>query len=152
VSPFSRQVAHAVLTSGLLALEDRRTGRKVHRTLASGTGTGKSSYSWAFASGRLKTLDLEALEARWTTLVDDCRAKATPTYKDKRPQLQWLDTGSLPTHPRCLGSHQLYAGSRLVGRYPPNADRTPLLQDRGVHGVLHRRATAPHVAGELSWP
>jgi hypothetical protein len=55
VSPFSRQVAHAVLTSGLLALEDRMTGRKVHRTLASGTGTGKSSYSWAFASALLKS-------------------------------------------------------------------------------------------------
>jgi hypothetical protein len=50
VSPFSRQVADAVLTAGLLALKDRTTGHKVHRTLASGTGTGKSSYSWAFAS------------------------------------------------------------------------------------------------------
>jgi hypothetical protein len=35
------------------------------------------------ARGRLKTLDLKALEARWTVLVDDCRAKATPTYKDR---------------------------------------------------------------------
>jgi hypothetical protein len=35
------------------------------------------------ARGRLKALDLKALEARWTVLVDDCRAKATPTYKDK---------------------------------------------------------------------
>jgi hypothetical protein len=34
------------------------------------------------ARGRLKTLDLEALEARWATLVSDCRAKATPSYKD----------------------------------------------------------------------
>jgi hypothetical protein len=34
------------------------------------------------ARGRLKTLDLKALEARWTVLVDDCRAKATPAYKD----------------------------------------------------------------------
>jgi hypothetical protein len=34
------------------------------------------------ARGRLKLLDLEALEARWTVLVDDCRAKATPSYKD----------------------------------------------------------------------
>ena len=55
VSPFSKQVAHAVLTSGLLALEDRMTGRKVHLTLASGTGTGKSSYSWAFASAPLQS-------------------------------------------------------------------------------------------------
>jgi hypothetical protein len=55
VSPFSRQVAHAVLTSGLLALEDRMTGRKVHRTLASGTGTGKSSYLWAFTAALLKS-------------------------------------------------------------------------------------------------
>jgi hypothetical protein len=36
-------------------LEDGMTGRKVHRTLASGTGTGKSSYSWAFASALLKS-------------------------------------------------------------------------------------------------
>jgi hypothetical protein len=36
------------------------------------------------ARGRLKHLDLEALEARWDMLVDDCRAKATPTYKDQR--------------------------------------------------------------------
>jgi hypothetical protein len=35
------------------------------------------------ARGRLKNLDLAALEARWTTLVDDARAKATPSYKDK---------------------------------------------------------------------
>jgi hypothetical protein len=35
------------------------------------------------ARGRLKTLDLAALEARWTVLVDDCRAKATPTFKDR---------------------------------------------------------------------
>ena len=34
------------------------------------------------ARGRLKTLDIEALSARWTTLVDDCRAMATPSYKD----------------------------------------------------------------------
>jgi hypothetical protein len=33
--------------------------------------------------GSLKNLDLAALEARWTMLVDDCRAKATPSYKDK---------------------------------------------------------------------
>jgi hypothetical protein len=34
------------------------------------------------ARGRLKTLDLDALEARWTALVSDCRARATPAYKD----------------------------------------------------------------------
>jgi hypothetical protein len=34
------------------------------------------------ARGRLKTLDLGALEARWTSLVSDCRAKVTPAYKD----------------------------------------------------------------------
>ena len=33
--------------------------------------------------GRLKHLDLAALEARWTTLADDCRARATPSYKDQ---------------------------------------------------------------------
>jgi hypothetical protein len=32
---------------------------------------------------RLKTLDLAGLEARWTMLADDCRAIATPSYKDK---------------------------------------------------------------------
>ena len=31
--------------------------------------------------GRLKGLDLEALEARWVTLVDDCRGRATPSFK-----------------------------------------------------------------------
>jgi hypothetical protein len=35
------------------------------------------------ARGRLKHLDLAAIEARWTVLVDDCRAMATPSYKDK---------------------------------------------------------------------
>ena len=55
VSPFSRQVAHAVLTAGLLALEDGSRGNRVHRTLASGTGTGKSSCSWAFGSALLKS-------------------------------------------------------------------------------------------------
>lgn len=34
------------------------------------------------ARGRLKTLDVAALEARWVTLVSDCRAMATPSYKD----------------------------------------------------------------------
>jgi hypothetical protein len=34
------------------------------------------------ARGRLRTLDLDALEARWTALVSDCRARATPAYKD----------------------------------------------------------------------
>jgi hypothetical protein len=33
--------------------------------------------------GALKNLDIGALEARWTTLVNDCRAKATPSFKDK---------------------------------------------------------------------
>lgn len=28
-------------------------------------------------------MDLTALEARWVTLVDDCRARATPSYKDQ---------------------------------------------------------------------
>jgi hypothetical protein len=35
------------------------------------------------ARGRLKALDLKALEARWAVLVDDCHARATPTYKDR---------------------------------------------------------------------
>jgi hypothetical protein len=35
------------------------------------------------ARGRLKALDLKALEARWTVLVDDCRAKASPSFKDR---------------------------------------------------------------------
>jgi hypothetical protein len=35
------------------------------------------------ARGRLKLLDLAALEARWTMLVEDCRAKATPTFKNQ---------------------------------------------------------------------
>jgi hypothetical protein len=34
--------------------------------------------------GRLKHLDLAALEARWVNLVDDCRANATPSYKDQK--------------------------------------------------------------------
>jgi hypothetical protein len=34
------------------------------------------------ARGRLKLLDVTALEARWTMLADDCRAKATSTFKD----------------------------------------------------------------------
>jgi hypothetical protein len=34
------------------------------------------------ARGRLKTLDIAALEARWTALISDCRARATPAYKD----------------------------------------------------------------------
>jgi hypothetical protein len=33
------------------------------------------------ARGRLKGLDLMALEARWIELVADCRGRATPTYK-----------------------------------------------------------------------
>lgn len=33
------------------------------------------------ARGRLKGLDLKALEARWIELVADCRGRATPTYK-----------------------------------------------------------------------
>jgi hypothetical protein len=36
------------------------------------------------ARGALKTLDMEALEARWTELVGDCRGRATPTYKDQK--------------------------------------------------------------------
>lgn len=55
VSPLSREVAHSVFTAGLLALEDRVTGRRVHRTLASQTGTGKTTYAGAFASALLKT-------------------------------------------------------------------------------------------------
>jgi hypothetical protein len=33
--------------------------------------------------GSLKHLDLAALETRWTLMADDCRAKCTPSYKDK---------------------------------------------------------------------
>ena len=55
VSPLSREVARAVFNAGLLALEDRDRGNRVHRTLASGTGTGKTSYAGAFASALLKT-------------------------------------------------------------------------------------------------
>jgi hypothetical protein len=33
------------------------------------------------ARGGLKLLDLKALEARWTSLVDDCRGRATPSFK-----------------------------------------------------------------------
>jgi hypothetical protein len=35
------------------------------------------------ARGRLKNLDLAAIEARWVVLVEDCRAMATPAYKDR---------------------------------------------------------------------
>jgi hypothetical protein len=33
------------------------------------------------ARGALKLLDLEALERRWTELVDDCRGRAVPSFK-----------------------------------------------------------------------
>ena len=36
------------------------------------------------ARGRLKLLDIEALERRWTELVADCRGRATPTFKDQK--------------------------------------------------------------------
>jgi len=55
VSALSREVARSVFAAGLLALEDRARGTRVHRTLASGTGTGKTSYAGAFASALLKT-------------------------------------------------------------------------------------------------
>jgi hypothetical protein len=34
--------------------------------------------------GRLRTLDIEALKARWEDVVSECRARATPSYKDNR--------------------------------------------------------------------
>jgi hypothetical protein len=33
--------------------------------------------------GRLKTLDIEALKARWEDVIAECRARAVPTYKDR---------------------------------------------------------------------
>jgi hypothetical protein len=33
--------------------------------------------------GRLKTLDIEALKARWEDVISECRARAVPTYKDR---------------------------------------------------------------------
>ena len=33
--------------------------------------------------GRLKTLDIEALKARWEDVIAECRARAMPSYKDK---------------------------------------------------------------------
>jgi hypothetical protein len=33
---------------------------------------------------RLKLLDVDALERRWTELVADCRGRATPTFKDQK--------------------------------------------------------------------
>jgi hypothetical protein len=59
----------------------RRFGA-VHQTLPSTTELDKFIRRMEEARGRLKHLDLTALEARWTALVDDCRAMATPSYKD----------------------------------------------------------------------
>jgi hypothetical protein len=50
-----REVATAVFNAGLKAVEDMQTGHRVHRTLASATGSGKSSMSYAFASALLKS-------------------------------------------------------------------------------------------------
>jgi hypothetical protein len=52
------------------------------QTLPSTTELDKFIRRMEEARGRLKTLDLAALEARWTALVSDARAKATPAYKD----------------------------------------------------------------------
>jgi hypothetical protein len=56
-----REVAHAVLSAGLLALEDMQQGHRVHRTLASATGSGKSSMAACLASALLKTTDVPVL-------------------------------------------------------------------------------------------
>ena len=50
-----REVATAVFNAGLKAMGDMQTGHRVHRTLASATGSGKSSMSYAFASALLKS-------------------------------------------------------------------------------------------------
>jgi hypothetical protein len=60
----------------------RRLGHPL-QTLPTTTELDKFIRRMEEARGRLKMLDLKALEARWTVLVDDCRAKATPTYKDR---------------------------------------------------------------------
>jgi hypothetical protein len=59
----------------------RRLGHPL-QTLPSAVELDKFIRRMEEARGRLKTLDLAALEARWTALVSDCRAKATPAYKD----------------------------------------------------------------------
>jgi hypothetical protein len=59
----------------------RRFGHEL-QTLPSTAELDKFIRRMEEARGRLKTLDLEALEARWAALVSDCRAKATPAYKD----------------------------------------------------------------------
>ncbi len=59
----------------------RRFGHPL-QTLPTTAGLDKFIRRMEEARGRLKHLDLAALEARWTTLVDDCRAMATPSYKD----------------------------------------------------------------------
>jgi hypothetical protein len=33
--------------------------------------------------GRLRSLDIEALKARWEDVISECRARSTPSYKDR---------------------------------------------------------------------
>ena len=54
VSPFSRKVAASVFDACLWALRDRQTDKRVHRTLAASTGSGKSSAAACFVSALLK--------------------------------------------------------------------------------------------------
>jgi Type III restriction enzyme, res subunit len=54
-SKLDLEVAKAVLEAGQHALQDMKDGRRVHRTLASATGSGKSSMCACLASALLKS-------------------------------------------------------------------------------------------------
>jgi hypothetical protein len=69
--------------------------------------------------GRLKLLDLEALERRWTELVDDARGRAVPSFK---------------THKRLSYTVWQQEASAIVRDL---ADALPFTRALDLHGAIH---------------
>jgi hypothetical protein len=80
---------------------------------------------------RLRALDIAALEARWTTLVDDCRGRAAPSFKahkrlsynarDAEASVVIRDLNDTLSFTRAL---DLLAGMHLLNIERPNTFRT----------------------------
>ncbi|MEK9285689.1 DEAD/DEAH box helicase family protein [Bradyrhizobium sp. ISRA442] len=137
ITKFDREVAQAIFTAGLLAIEDSQCGVAQYRVVSAPTGSGKSSYAQAFAKAvtqahpegsvlflvetiqqaedtyrDMRTLIGKANVAVWTSAHDRSTSAETIERQHGYVPEHRFSVDALAKYPVVVATHRFYMGSR----------------------------------------
>lgn len=137
ITRFDREVSQSIFTAGLLAIEDSDRGVAQYRVVSAPTGSGKSSYTQAFAKAfievhpegsvlflvetiqqaddtyrEISALVGKANVAIWTSAHDSRTSRDTIEHQHGFVPEHRFSVDDLANYPAVIATHRFYMGSR----------------------------------------